>query len=68
MRQFDLLALLGVIAFTSSGFFVNNAQARNLAEVTLESPFGPGWLLAPDMPASELDNVTDPINFGPIAG
>jgi hypothetical protein len=39
-----------------------------LAEVTLgaANPFGPGWLLAGDMPASELDNVTQPINYGPI--
>ena len=66
MRQFDFLALIGVIAFTSSGFI--KVDARSLAEVTLEAqnPFGPGWLLAPDMPASELDNVTDPINYGPI--
>ena len=66
MRQFDFLALIGVIAFTSSGFFVTKADARSLAEVTLESPFGPGWLLSGSMPASELDNVTDPIDYGPI--
>lgn len=63
MRQFDFLALIGVIAFTSSGFFINSADARGLAEVTLEkSPFGPNW--KPHTPAEALDNVHEDIDFG----
>jgi hypothetical protein len=64
MRTFDKLALLGVITFTTAGFFMNTAAGRELAEVTLESPFGPGWMLGHHQDESELDNVHDPIQFG----
>ena len=61
MRQFDYLALIGVIAFTSSGFFVNKADARALTEVTLEK-FGDNWY--PATPAEVLDGIHEDIDFG----
>ena len=65
MRRFDLLALLGVIALSSNGFFINEAKARELAEVTLgDSPFGPGWMVP--TPEHELDDKHDPIDFDPL--
>ena len=67
MRRFDLLALLGVITFTSSGFFVNKAAARNLAEVTLGAhPLANSSLLSHHLSASDKDDIHDPIDFGPL--
>lgn len=60
MRNLDLLALLGVITFAGS------VSGRTLAEVTLGSPFGSGWLLSGSMNPSDLDDKHDPINYGPF--
>ena len=66
MKRFDYLALFGIITFTQAGFMINNAAGRELAEVTLGNPFGDGWLLGHHQPESELDDVHDPIDFGPL--